>query len=62
MPGGCGLCVRFDNPSFQGDMPQGISGDGVILSSDQAEVKAYAPVVTELSIGWPAPPGMSDTE
>lgn len=61
VPGGCLLSLRFDNPNFQGDMPQGISGE-VTLSSDQPEVKAYAPVVTELSIGWPAPAGMSDTE
>lgn len=57
LSGGCSLQLRFDN--VNGDAPpDGISGDGVTVSSDDARIKKYAPVVTEIAVGWPLPEGV----
>ena len=57
LAGGCSLQLRFDNAN--GDtIPDGISGDGVTLSSDDPRVRKYAPTVSELAVGWPLPPGV----
>lgn len=58
LPDGCVLQLRFDNPNFTGNMPEGISGDGVTVSSNDPRLKKFAPVVTEMSVGWPLPDGV----
>lgn len=58
LPGGCSLQLRFDHPDFNGTMPDGISGDGVTVSSDDKRITAYQPVVTEIAVGWPLPDGV----
>lgn len=55
LDGGCHLSIRLDNISGTNAMPEGISGEGVQVHSDDARVRAYAPVITELSVGWPLP-------
>lgn len=55
LPGGCSIGVRFE-PSAS-NVPNGISGD-MILSSSMAKVRAARPVISELSLEWPAPKGM----
>lgn len=62
LPGGCSLSLRFDNPDFNGEIPGGISGDGAQVLSSDAKVRAYAPVVTEMSVGWALPAGMTPAE
>ncbi len=56
LPGGCKLMLRFDRDGA--DMPDGISGDGVTLSSDDPRVQKFAPNVVEMSVGWALPPGV----
>ena len=55
LPGGCSLQLRFDSGEV---VPDGISGDGVTVASDDPRVRKYAPVVTEMAIGWPLPDGV----
>jgi hypothetical protein len=62
LPSGCHISLRFDNVTGTGPMPEGISGDGVQVSSDDARVKQFAPVVTEISVGWPLPQGITPAE
>ena len=55
LPGGCSLQLRFDS----GDVvPDGISGDGVTVASNDPRVKKYAPTVSEIAVGWPLPDGV----
>ncbi|ESQ87325.1 hypothetical protein ABAC460_20080 [Asticcacaulis sp. AC460] len=54
---GCHISLRFDNISGNGAVADGIMGE-VQVTSDDARVKAYAPVVTEISVGWPLPQGV----
>ncbi len=56
LPGGCKLMLRFDRDNAE--MPEGISGDGVTVSSDDPRVQKFAPVVTEMSVGWALPFGV----
>ena len=58
LAGGCALQLRFDNNTDGAVMPDGISGDGVTLSSDDKRVKTYAPTVSEIAVGWPLPDGV----
>ena len=58
LDGGCHLLLRFDNVASTAAIPDGISGDGVQLNSDDPKVKKYAPVITEMSVGWPLPKGV----
>jgi len=60
LPGGCSLSVRLSTADGV-NIPDGLSGEKT-LGSDDPAVKALAPKVETLSIGWPAPPGQSDTE
>ncbi|WP_052025336.1 hypothetical protein [Asticcacaulis sp. AC402] len=54
---GCHISLRFDNVSGKGVVADGIMGE-VQVTSDDPRVKAYAPVVTEISVGWPLPTGV----
>jgi hypothetical protein len=56
LPGGCKLVLRFDRANA--DMPDGISGDGVTISSDDPRVQKFAPNVVEMSVGWALPAGV----
>jgi hypothetical protein len=56
LPGGCKLMLRFDRENA--DMPEGISGDGVTVSSDDPRVQKFAPNVVEMSVGWALPAGV----
>ena len=58
LAGGCVLQLRFDHPDFTGDIPAGISGDGVTVRSGDPRLKAFAAVVTEMSVGWALPEGV----
>ncbi len=61
IPGGCTISLRFDGPDNI-VMPDGINGDGVVLSSDDPRLKTWAPQVSELSLGWPLPPGVKASD
>lgn len=56
LTGGCKLMLRFDRDTAE--MPEGISGDGVTVSSDDPRVQKFAPLVTEMSVGWALPFGV----
>jgi hypothetical protein len=56
LTGGCKLMLRFDRADAE--MPEGISGDGVTVSSDDPRVQKFAPLVTEMSVGWALPFGV----
>jgi len=62
LAGGCHISLRFDNLTGTAPMPDGISGDGVQIASDDARVRTYSPVVTEISVGWPLPQGVMPSE
>jgi len=61
-PGGCNLSIRFDAGNNDKPMPDGISGDGVTVTSDDPRVRSWGPVVSEISVGWPLPPGVTPVE
>jgi hypothetical protein len=50
LPGGCSVSLRFDHEGK--DPPAALSGDGVHISSDDAKLAAFAPVVTEIAINF----------
>lgn len=50
LPGGCTVSLRFDHEGK--DPPAALSGDGVHISSDDAKLAAFAPVVTEIAINF----------
>lgn len=60
LPGGCSLSVRLGTAEGA-TIPDNLSGERDLSSADAA-VKALAPKVETLSIGWAPPPGQSDTE
>jgi hypothetical protein len=62
IPGGCTLSLRFDAGDTERPMPDGISGDGVKVMSNDPRVRAWAPVVSEMDIGWPLPAGVKAAE
>ncbi len=57
LKGGCSLQLRFDNPDGAA-VPDGLSGDGVTVSSSDPRLKRYKSVLTELAVGWPLPAGV----
>lgn len=50
MAGGCNVIVRFGKDA---GAPRSLSGDGVKAASDSAAMLKFAPVVTEIGIGFP---------
>ncbi len=58
LTGGCTLGLRFDNRNEKAVEPDGISGDGVTVMSDDPRLKTFAPTVSELSIQWAQPDGV----
>lgn len=57
LKGGCSLQLRFDLVGSD-QFPDGVTGDGVTLSSGDARFKTFKPVLTELAVGWPLPDGV----
>jgi hypothetical protein len=50
MVGGCNVIVRFGKSAAA---PKALSGDGVKAASDNAALLKFAPVVTEIGVGFP---------
>lgn len=61
LDGGCHISLRFDNVDGKGVAADGIMGE-VQVQSDDPRVRAYAPVVTEISVGWALPQGVKPAE
>lgn len=58
LSGGCVLQLRFDGAT----LPEGVSGDGVMVDSDDSRLKDARVVVTEMSVGWALPAGVTPAE
>jgi hypothetical protein len=50
MAGGCNVILRFAKDA---SAPKALSGDGVKVASDNAALLKFAPVVTEIGVGFP---------
>jgi hypothetical protein len=50
MAGGCNVLLRFAKDA---GAPKVLSGDGVKVASDNAALLKFAPVVTEIGVGFP---------
>jgi hypothetical protein len=50
-PGGCRMMLRFDK---EAGAPTNLLGDGVKVSSDNAALRKWAPVVSEMGINFPS--------
>jgi len=57
MEGGCVLQIRMGKPDAPAATGPGTQGQ-FLLSSDP-EVRRFAPVVTEITVSWPLPEGMT---
>ncbi len=57
--GGCAMSLRFDAGDSDRPMPDGISGDGVSVASNDPRVQKWGPVVSQMEIGWPLPKGVT---
>ncbi len=58
LSGGCSISLRFDSDS----LPEGVSGDGVMVESNDPRLKEAKPKVVEMSFGWPLPAGVTPAE
>jgi hypothetical protein len=58
LSGGCSISLRFDSDI----LPEGVSGDGVMVESDDPRLKAARVKVVEMSFGWPLPAGVTPAE
>jgi hypothetical protein len=50
LPGGCKLILRFDKDA---GVPDGMSGEGTKVSSDNAKLVKWGPVVTQIEVNFP---------
>jgi hypothetical protein len=50
LPGGCRVAVRFGR---DGDAPASLSGGDVKVSSDNATLVKWGPVVEQIEVNWP---------
>jgi hypothetical protein len=50
LPGGCKLVLRFDKDAGP---PEGMSGEGITVSSDNPTLVKWRPVVTEIGVNFP---------
>lgn len=53
LPGGCTLSIRF---AVDGDLPQGMSGDGVKIASTDKRLRAAGAKVSAIMVNFPARP------
>ena len=51
-PGGCRIGLVMDVGRGVANVPDGISGDGLVLRHDDSRLKAVRPEVTKLYISW----------
>lgn len=58
LSGGCAISLRFDSDT----LPEGVSGDGVMVESNDPRLKEARPKVVEMSFGWPLPAGVTPAE
>lgn len=58
LSGGCSISLRFDSDI----LPEGVSGDGVMVESNDPRLKDAKPKVVEMSFGWPLPAGVTPAE
>jgi hypothetical protein len=58
LSGGCAISLRFDSDI----LPEGVSGDGVEVQSNDPRLKEAKPKVVEMSFGWPLPAGVTPAE
>ena len=58
LSGGCSISLRFDSDS----LPEGVSGDGVMVDSNDPRLKDAKARVVEMSFGWPLPAGVTPAE
>lgn len=52
-PGGCQIGLVMDVDPNLADVPDNIFGDGLVMQSNEARLKAARPVVTKIYISWP---------
>jgi len=57
MEGGCVIQIRMGKPGAK--TATGPGEQGRFLNSDDPEVRNYAPVITEITLSWPLPEGVS---
>jgi hypothetical protein len=50
-PGGCRIMLRFDK---EAGAPANLLGDGVKVASDNASLRKWGPVVTEMGVNFPS--------
>jgi hypothetical protein len=53
LPGGCTLSIRF---AVEGDLPDGMSGDGVKIASTDKRLRAAGAKVSAIMVNFPARP------
>ncbi len=53
LPGGCTLSIRF---AVEGDLPNGMSGDGVKIASTDKRLRAAGAKVSAIMVNFPARP------
>lgn len=58
LTGGCVLSLRFDGDA----LPDGVSGDGVMVDSNDPRLKDARVVVSDMSFGWRLSPGVTPFE
>jgi hypothetical protein len=58
LSGGCSISLRF----YSDSLPEGVSGDGVMVESNDPRLSDAKVKVVEMSFGWPLPAGITPAE